>query len=191
MYQVNDDIPLGCVYEKDGNTKYCPMLNHEDVPFCQYFEDEPEAAIGIDERPVYCPISDVPEPCENAISKQAAIDALCDNCNNPQAVCAHYPCKQYTAIETLPSVQPELNTQLYTDGFNDGYAQCKEDNAQWVPKKGKWIETDKHDIYYQPGYKCSVCGILTTCHGDYCPNCGADMRGRQYKMYAPKGESYG
>lgn len=46
-------------------------------------------------------------------------------------------------------------------------------------KKGKWIETDKHDIYYQPGYKCSVCGVLTTCHGDYCPNCGADMRERR------------
>lgn len=60
MYQVNDDIPLGCVYEKDGNTKYCPMLNREDVPFCQYFEDEPEAAIGIDERPVYCPLVEIP-----------------------------------------------------------------------------------------------------------------------------------
>ena len=50
-------------------------------------------------------------------------------------------------------------------------------SAQPERKKGKWIETDKHDIYYQPGYKCSVCGVLTTCHGGYCPNCGADMRG--------------
>lgn len=56
MYIVNDDIPLGCVYEgENGKTKYCPMLNHYDVPYCQYLEDD-EAAIGIDERPVYCPI---------------------------------------------------------------------------------------------------------------------------------------
>ena len=56
MYIVNDDIPLGCVYEgENGKTKYCQMLNHDDVPYCQYLEDE-EAAIGIDERPVYCPI---------------------------------------------------------------------------------------------------------------------------------------
>lgn len=56
MYIVNDDIPLGCVYEdENGKTKYCPMLNHDDVPYCQYLEDD-EAAIGIDERPVYCPI---------------------------------------------------------------------------------------------------------------------------------------
>ena len=57
MYQINGDIPLGCIYEsQDGSTKYCPMLNHDDVPYCQWFEDNPEAAIGIDERPVYCPI---------------------------------------------------------------------------------------------------------------------------------------
>ena len=60
MYIVNDDIPLGCVYEgENGKTKYCPMLNHDDVPYCQYLEDD-EAAIGIDERPVYCPIADCP-----------------------------------------------------------------------------------------------------------------------------------
>ena len=44
----------------------------------------------------------------DCISRQAAIDALCDNCDNPQAVCAHYPCDRYTAIEDLPSAQPEI-----------------------------------------------------------------------------------
>ena len=44
---------------------------------------------------------------DELIFKQAAIDALCDNCNHVQAVCPHYPCKQYTSIESLPSAQPE------------------------------------------------------------------------------------
>ena len=44
---------------------------------------------------------------DDRISRQAAIDALCDNCDNAQAVCPHYPCKQYTAIDALPSAQPE------------------------------------------------------------------------------------
>ena len=44
----------------------------------------------------------------DSISRQAAIDALCDNCDNAQAVCPHYPCKQYTAIDALPSAQPEI-----------------------------------------------------------------------------------
>ena len=35
--------------------------------------------------------------------------------------------------EGLQSAQPELNTQLYTDGFTDGYIQCEKDKAQWVP----------------------------------------------------------
>lgn len=42
------------------------------------------------------------------ISRKMAIDVLCDNCDNPQAVCAHYPCKQYIAIEKLPPLRPTL-----------------------------------------------------------------------------------
>lgn len=79
MYQINDDIPLGCIYEsEDSSTKYCPMCNHDDVPYCQWFEDEPEAAIGIDERPVYCPIlpSAPPEPCEYMVSAIAVEEML-------------------------------------------------------------------------------------------------------------------
>lgn len=37
-----------------------------------------------------------------------AIDALCDNCDNVQAVCPHYPCKQYTAIDALSPAQPDI-----------------------------------------------------------------------------------
>lgn len=72
-------MPKGCIYANDNDqTEYCPLLNHDDVPFCQYIESEPESAIGIGERPVYCPLSDVPEPCENTVSRQAAID--CADC---------------------------------------------------------------------------------------------------------------
>ena len=49
---------------------------------------------------------------DRIISCQAAIDALCDNCDNAQAVCPHYPCKQYTAIDVLPSAQPEQEREF-------------------------------------------------------------------------------
>ena len=39
------------------------------------------------------------------ISRQAAIDALCENCETVNASCAHYPCKRYLAIRQLPSAQ--------------------------------------------------------------------------------------
>lgn len=44
---------------------------------------------------------------DDLISRQTAIDELCDNCDHVEAVCPHYPCKQYIAIENLPSAQPE------------------------------------------------------------------------------------
>ena len=40
------------------------------------------------------------------IDRQDAVNVLCDNCDHAQAICPHYPCKQYTKIEQLPSAQP-------------------------------------------------------------------------------------
>ena len=93
-------MPKGCIYANDNDqTEYCPLLNHDDVPFCQYIKSDPEIVIGIGERPVYCPLSDVPEPCENTVSRQAAIDAL----GTPHGIL--YPIR---TVEELPSVQPEI-----------------------------------------------------------------------------------
>lgn len=83
------------------------------------------------------------------VVQQAAIDALCDNCDNVQAVCPHYPCKQYTAIEALPPAQqrwipcnerlPEEDGQylitvkyVHVDGYDDIYAE----HGEWTD--GKW-----------------------------------------------------
>lgn len=43
-------------------------------------------------------------------------------------------------------------------------------------KKGKWIE-----IKYTFHHKCSNCGWINNADSGYnfCPNCGADMRGKQ------------
>ena len=56
MIQIDINMPIGCIYEGDnGKTEYCPLCNHDDVPYCQYLDDD-EAALGIDERPCYCPL---------------------------------------------------------------------------------------------------------------------------------------
>ncbi len=39
----------------------------------------------------------------DTISRQAALNTLCDNCDTVQAVCPHFPCKRYTSVEALPS----------------------------------------------------------------------------------------
>lgn len=50
-------------------------------------------------------------------------------------------------------------------------------------KTGRWIEVD--DAYNRISGRCSVCGWESHMYEDdvvgmnYCPNCGADMRGEQ------------
>ena len=103
-------MPKGCIYANDKDqTEYCPMLNHDDVPFCQYIENEPEAAIGIDERPVYCPLEEYPEPCEDAVSRQAAIDAIRKIYDSVGILGEKWAVdKCQMAIKDLPSAQPEI-----------------------------------------------------------------------------------
>ena len=56
------------------------------------------------------------------------------------------------------------------------------------PRKGKWIPTHESTLLSHPDsitYVCSECGYkIYTVYGfpsktNYCPNCGADMRGEQ------------
>ena len=82
----------------------------------------------------------------NAINRRSAINALCDNCDNVQAVCPHYPCKQYTAIEALPPT-PER-------------------------KMGKWI--DDGDPLTLVCSECSY-QVARYNNTPYCPHCGAKM----------------
>ena len=56
--------------------------------------------------------------------------------------------------------------------------------------KGEWVKMDKRGN----NIRCSKCGNTLDLRGvnagrgdaNYCPNCGADMRPRTEKIYAPK-----
>lgn len=53
-------------------------------------------------------------------------------------------------------------------------------SAEPERKKGKWIdETFKPwGLVYHP-YKCDQCGEHSEADSNFCPNCGADMRGEE------------
>ena len=52
-------MPINCIYEEDGKTKFCFFCNHDDTPFCVYRG----AGLGLDdERPNWCPLVEVPTP---------------------------------------------------------------------------------------------------------------------------------
>ena len=82
----------------------------------------------------------------DCISRQAAIDCLDWSYPNELPI---------TKIKNLPSVTPQ------------------------EPRKGHWIMTSDYltTAYGSIDYvKCSCCGEDSLEEGDYCPNCGADMR---------------
>ena len=85
------------------------------------------------------------------ISRQAAIDALHMHLMYRMGTDSNKK-RLDEWINNLPSAQPER-------------------------KKGKWTIYDRHTIPYQ--YICSECGAYHRARYDFCPNCGADMRGKE------------
>lgn len=77
----------------------------------------------------------------------------------------------------------------FRQGLEDGYCRCMSDirlmpSAQPERKKGRWIYEGKRGRF--PACRCSECGNVENADwailGDnvnYCPNCGADMRGEE------------
>ena len=86
---------------------------------------------------------------DDLISRRAAIDAIESHIrtaeepyqlSQTEKVLNHAFEIAASCVYNLPSAQTEHNTQLYTDGFVDGYAQCKKDKAQWIPCSEKLPE---------------------------------------------------
>ena len=77
-----------------------------------------------------------------------------------------------------------LNLQDCYNGFSDTYDKAciigvidEQPSAQPERKKGEWINRSLNILYPAwERYTCSVCGKHSDNY-DYCPNCGADMRG--------------
>ena len=86
------------------------------------------------------------QPCEDTISRQAAIDAVRTYYDDEYALADSIE----ELIEKLPSAQPE-----------------------W--KRGKW-EIYVISMFDGEGCRCSECGLEGVPYWDFCPNCGANMR---------------
>lgn len=99
------------------------------------------------------------EPCEDAISRQAALDIAFKYCPDDDGTCLEARSdlrNMLDEIEALPPAQPER-------------------------KKGQWMKEDRGHVEY--------CAVCDQCGFDwiwsdreyfkFCPNCGADMRGEQ------------
>ena len=201
-------FPKGCVYEgENGKTEYCFLCNHADVPFCMYIEWEPEAAIGVDERPCYCPLKEQ-ESCEDAVSATAVIKAVDRHTDDDGRLDDDISC----ILEEVPFVKPVppkcddaisrsavisvikrsdiFSTYTELDDIDDIVADVIDearkqlvDNVNALPsvtpkkRTGEWVDIWK-DNGVSDEAKCSKCGKVSARPvGAYCKWCGAKMNG--------------
>ena len=58
------------------------------------------------------------------------------------------------------------------EGYKSGLSDGRKDAER---PKGEWIVREDEPM----NYECPFCGELNCCKGNFCPDCGADMRGKQ------------
>ena len=129
--------PKSCYAVIDGESEYCPFVNTDDD--CVLLLKKGICEGTWEEQYSKCPLVETPEPCEDAVSRQAALHALgaYDICPSPDTLDDDEITELYTrlmdirAINNLPPVTPK-------------------------PKTGKWIEELRGIMV--TAYRCSECG---------------------------------
>lgn len=110
------------------------------------------------------------------IDRQAAIDALCSECQGRCVPCDNYPCSEVKALSDLPSAEPRCiaTIQLSQEQLDEAFAKVKADILSVKPKAGKWLKHKHEDIEH---VECSNCKAWFLdkyfIHKSYCPNCGS------------------
>ena len=125
---------------------------------------------------------------DDLVSRQDVIDALMNDADWADAI---------PTIKSLPSSEPttkciaqiRIDRDDLQDLVNEKVNEIVETMSE--PKTGRWIRKEKeindcdgHRAYYW--YECDNCGARPPkdqwgqeWNSDFCPNCGADMRGEQ------------
>ena len=72
----------------------------------------------------------------------------------------------------------ELKDLRILIGGEDNYLIEPPEQADVQPmKRGKWLEIAGYDGWGETIYQCSECKITEWVKSNFCPNCGADLRG--------------
>ena len=118
------------------------------------------------------------------IDRQAAIDAMPERIF--QEIVVEYPPytktysyngKPYFSIKYIECGQEFIGFGTYKPEVLSEYLKkyFMPSAQPDVPERnvGKWIKVGDNS------YRCSVCGEVSCCNGNFCPDCGVDMRERR------------
>ena len=116
---------------------------------------------------------------DDLISRRAAIDALdeqIEQCN-----------KALGSFDISPKDEYAIKVERAS---LEAYKEQLENMPSAEPKRGKWIYCEDSTADCVDGYRCDQCGLFVPWDYqhksidyikdyNFCPNCGADMRGKQ------------
>ena len=87
-----------------------------------------------------------------------------------------------TYLELYEDALRKLHKSLITLGEFEMMVKPLNREVEADPKTGKWeTDVDRWGVVETSvnGYRCSECGEFDPCKDNYCPNCGARMRGEE------------
>ena len=106
------------------------------------------------------------------ISRNALLKAFAES-NHIKETASGLDVMEMLAIKEIIDNAPTVDYHFF---YNHGFADAK---RKFERPKGEWLLVGHNDTVNF--YKCSICGYEEhdnfTKHYNFCPNCGADMRG--------------
>lgn len=101
--------PKSCFEIIDGDFEYCPFVNTDDD--CVLLLKKGICNATWKEQYSKCPLAEVLEPCEDAVSRKTAIEAVMDLCKHyTPTKSVNHPHVDFVieVLQDLPSAQPEV-----------------------------------------------------------------------------------
>ena len=116
--------------------------------------------------------------CEDTVLR-ASVEYICQKNTVSTNPYEHEYHEKFIKFMDDPEIS-DFGRWQHSNGFNTALVAVKCDLDKVPPvtperKPGKWTIYDRHTIPYQ--YICSECGAYHRARYDFCPSCGADMRG--------------
>ena len=116
---------------------------------------------------------DADELKEQFLAKCVEECAICKYNNRLNAKKTEYTCGLIDNAPTVDTYTKDDMTREYLKGYNDS----KDMNGR---PQGEWIVSGYIDTCRGYVAKCSCCKEDTVGGGNFCPNCGEDMRGEKH-----------